>query len=100
MRTLASLWMVFLSALIVTNALADDESVETRMRKLEQRLQELEQHNRQLQRALPPIESPESATPPDSSGSPASTVLPDIARDSRQKKNKRPFPLARPVPAP
>ena len=99
MRTQASLWMVFLSALIVTNALADDESVETRMRKLEQRLQELEQHNRQLQRALPPAESPESDTPPDSSGSPASTVRPDIARDSRQK-NKRPFPLARPVPAP
>lgn len=81
------------------DALADDERVETRMRKLEQRLQELEQHNRQLQRALPPIESPESATPPDSSGSPAGTVLPDIARDSRQK-HKRPFPLARPAPEP
>ena len=87
MRTQASLWMVFLSALIVTNALADDESVETRMRKLEQRLQELEQHNRQLQRSVSPdAEAPASATPPDSAGAPAGTVLPDIARDSRQKK--------------
>lgn len=87
MRTLILLWIFLLSSTIVPSAFADDGSVETRMRKLEQRLQELEQHNRQLQRShSPEAEAPEPAPSPDSSGPPTGTILPDIARDSRQKK--------------